>query len=151
MFKILYKRIVKHVQFIIFEERNEDEEERTENRLIDKICVTLSCNFTQGEIIACQYRIQYLNIAFWLVISNLVLYPILDFIKNFLDDLQAISNDVDIYYRCRQPHYILMGYNSVIWNYVINKKIALPFSHDIANIRQHVPSCKRSCLSIGCL
>ena len=89
--------------FIIFEERNEDEEERTENRLIDKICVALSCNFSQGEIIACQYRIQYLNIAFvvWLVISNLVLYPILDFIKNFLDDLQAISNDVDIYYRCR--------------------------------------------------
>ena len=50
--------------FIIFEERNEDEEERTENRLIDKICVSLSCNFNQGETIAYQYRNQYLGIEF---------------------------------------------------------------------------------------
>ena len=50
--------------FIIFEERNEDEEERTENRLIDKICVAISCDFNQGEIIAYQYRIQYHGIEF---------------------------------------------------------------------------------------
>ena len=50
--------------FIIFEERNEDEEERTENRLIDKICVSHSCNFNQGETIAYQYSNQYLGIEF---------------------------------------------------------------------------------------
>ena len=73
--------------FIIFEERNEDEEERTENRLIDKICVSLSCNFNQGETIAYQYRNQYF------VILSLVLISIL----NLSNDVQTIPNDVGIY------------------------------------------------------
>ena len=82
--------------FIIFEERNEDEEERTENRLIDKICVSLSCNFNQGETIAYQYSNQYLSIEFvelCLVISTLVLISIL----NLSNDVQTIPNDVGIY------------------------------------------------------
>ena len=72
--------------FIIFEERNEDEEERTENRLIDKICVSLSCNFNQGETIAYQYRNQYLGIEF--VVSIVVFGHIkfsFDFNSKFIE------------------------------------------------------------------